>query len=68
MAALTNLADDWLNLTRLELEVFTDNQAAIHLYEYAGFETEGRLRQYAFRQGRFADVLNMARIKRSEGA
>lgn len=67
MAALINLADDWLNLTRLELEVFVDNQAAIRLYERAGFETEGRLRQYAFRQGHFADVLSMARIRPSEG-
>jgi putative acetyltransferase len=40
--AAIDLADNWRNLTRLELRVFTDNAPAIHLYEKVGFEIEGR--------------------------
>jgi putative acetyltransferase len=63
MRAILDLADNWLNLTRLELEVFSDNEAAIHLYERFGFEVEGTLRQHAFRDGQFVDSTMMARLK-----
>jgi putative acetyltransferase len=63
MRAIIDLADNWLNLTRLELEVFADNDAAIHLYERFGFELEGTLRQHAFRDGRYVDSKIMARLK-----
>lgn len=63
LAALLDAADDWLNLRRLELTVYTDNEAAIGLYRKFGFEEEGILRDYAFRAGRFADVFTMARIR-----
>jgi putative acetyltransferase len=59
------MADNWLNLTRLELEVYTDNEAAIHLYERLGFEREGTLRQNAFRDGRYVDSYMMARLRPS---
>ena len=63
MHAILDLADNWLNLTRIELEVFSDNEAAIHLYERFGFEVEGTLRQHAFRNGQFVDSAMMARLK-----
>ena len=63
MAAVIDLADNWLNLTRLELEVYTDNAQAIHLYEKYGFAIEGTLRCYAFREGRYVDAYAMARIR-----
>ena len=63
MRAGLDLADNWLNLTRLELEVYTDNEAAIHLYERFGFEREGTLRQHAFRDGRYVDSYVMARLR-----
>jgi len=63
MAALLDLADNWLNLTRVELEVYVDNAPAIHLYEKFGFEIEGTKRLYAFRQGEFVDSHVMARLK-----
>lgn len=66
MRAGLELADNWLNLTRLELEVYTDNEAGIHLYERFGFEIEGTLRQHAFRDGRYVDSYTMARLRRSE--
>lgn len=43
--------------------MYTDNQAAIHLYEKWGFQREGTMTKYAFRDGSFADALMMARIR-----
>ena len=61
--AALDLAENWLNLTRIELEVYTDNQAGIALYEKFGFEIEGTLRRFAFRGGRYVDAYSMARIR-----
>ena len=63
MEAAIDLADKWLNLTRLELEVYSDNDAAIRLYERFGFEREGVLRQHAFRDGCYVDSIMMARLR-----
>lgn len=63
MQAVTELTDHWLNLTRLELEVYTDNVPAIRLYEKFGFVREGTHRQYAFRDGIFVDAYAMARLR-----
>jgi putative acetyltransferase len=63
MRAGIDLADNWLNLTRLELEVYTDNEPAIRLYERFGFEREGLLRRHAYRDGRYVDAYFMARLR-----
>src|SRR5262245_33947769 len=63
MQAVIDLADKWLNLARIELTVFTDNEPAIELYRKFGFEIEGTLRKHAFRDGEFADSHVMARVK-----
>jgi L-phenylalanine/L-methionine N-acetyltransferase len=63
MRAGLDLADNWLNLTRLELEVYTDNEPAIRLYERFGFEREGLLRQHAYRDGRYVDSYSMSRLR-----
>lgn len=63
MAAVVDLADNWLNLTRLELEVYADNEAAIRLYERFGFIYEGTLRQHAFRDGKYIDSNMMGRLR-----
>ena len=65
MEAAINFADNWLNLTRLELSVYQDNHPGIHLYEKFGFEIEGRFKQFAFRDGQYVDVLAMARVQGS---
>jgi L-phenylalanine/L-methionine N-acetyltransferase len=63
MQAALDLADKWLNLTRLELEVYSDNETAIRLYERFGFEVEGTLRQHAFRDGQYVDSTMMGRLR-----
>jgi putative acetyltransferase len=63
MKAAIELADNWLNLTRLELTVYTDNQPALRLYKKLGFEIEGTHRKYAFRDGGYVDAYTMARIR-----
>jgi putative acetyltransferase len=63
LAALLDLADNWYNLRRLELEVYTDNQAGIRLYQRSGFTIEGTHRAYAYRDGAFADAYTMARLR-----
>ncbi|NNC64792.1 MAG: GNAT family N-acetyltransferase [Gammaproteobacteria bacterium] len=62
MRAAVDLADRWLNLSRLELTVYTDNARAISLYEQFGFEIEGTLRRDSFRDGAYADAYVMARL------
>jgi len=57
-----SLADNWLHLLRLELTVFTDNLAAIKLYQKFGFVIEGTHIGHALRDGQFVDGHSMARI------
>jgi len=63
MEAALYLADNWLNLTRIELHVYVDNAAGIALYEKFGFEVEGTHRRFAFRDGEYVDAYSMARLK-----
>ena len=63
MQATVDLADKWLNLTRLELEVFTDNEPGIRLYKKFGFAAEGTKARFAFRDGQYVDVYMMARLR-----
>lgn len=63
MAALIDAADRWLNLLRVELEVYPDNPRAIRLYEQFGFQVEGRKRMCAWRDGEYVDSLVMGRIR-----
>ncbi|EFW80547.1 GNAT family N-acetyltransferase [Pseudomonas savastanoi] len=63
LAAALDIADNWMNMHRVELTVFADNEAAQGLYRKYGFEQEGRLRNYAVRDGVFVDALSMARLR-----
>ena len=62
MEELINLCDNWLNIVRTELTVYTNNEPAIALYKKYGFEIEGTTRCDCFYQGRYLDSYQMARI------
>ena len=65
LGAALEVADNWMNLHRVELTVYVDNEPAQALYRKFGFETEGRLRDYAVRDGVFVDALSMARLRQT---
>ncbi|MGA8650629.1 MAG: GNAT family N-acetyltransferase [Xanthobacteraceae bacterium] len=52
-----------LNLNRVGLTVFRDNQRAIRAYKAVGFRAEGRLRKFLFIDGAWVDVLLMAAFR-----
>ena len=64
MQAAVEFAEKWLNISRLELEVYVDNEPALALYKKFGFEIEGRMKQDSFRDGEYVDVYSMARLKK----
>lgn len=63
MAELLDLADNWLGLRRVELNVFAENQAALALYRKFGFEIEARQRGAVLRRGVLIDCYVMARLR-----
>jgi L-phenylalanine/L-methionine N-acetyltransferase len=67
MEAALDLADNWLNLTRIELHVYTDNTAGVAPCKKLGFQIEGTHYPYAFRDGGYADAYSMARITKRDG-
>ena len=62
LTELLSLSDNWLNLLRIELMVFCDSAASIHLYKKFGFDIEGTHRGASLRNGVFADSYSMARL------
>ena len=63
MQTTIEFAEQWLNISRIELSVFIDNEPAIRLYKKSGFEIEGTLRNFAYRDGQLVDVYSMSRIR-----
>ncbi|WP_213938761.1 GNAT family N-acetyltransferase [Pseudomonas sp. dw_612] len=63
LATALDIADNWMNLRRVELSVYADNAAAIGLYRKFGFVDEGLFRDYAVRDGVLVDALSMARLR-----
>lgn len=61
LSQLLEIADKWLMLVRVDLEVEANNAAAIHLYESLGFQIEGRLKYAFMKDGRYEDLLVMAK-------
>lgn len=62
LSAAINLCEKWLNVSRIEIEVYTDNDAAIALYLKHGFAIEGTCQKYAFRDGVYVSAHIMARV------
>lgn len=63
MRLLVKHGFETLNLHRLYLHVFGDNQRAIRSYEKAGFVHEGTLRDDMYKHGRYIDVLVMSILR-----
>ncbi len=63
MAAVIDLADNWMNLQRLSLFVFTDNAPALKLYQKFGFEIEAVEPKVALRAGERVGSYAMARLR-----
>ena len=57
-----DMAQNWVAVKRIELEVYTDNKSAIGLYQKHGFIKEGTAKNYAFRNGVYVDVHLMAKL------
>ena len=68
MQAAVDLAEKWLNISRLELEVYTDNEPAVRLYKKFGFVIEGTLVRFAYRDGKYVDAYTMARLREAPNA
>ncbi|MGB3366323.1 MAG: GNAT family N-acetyltransferase [Acidaminobacteraceae bacterium] len=60
---ILELADDYYMLRRVELTVFTSNEAAINLYRKYGFVIEGTKKYGAVRKGRYEDLYYMGRYR-----
>ena len=63
MHVLLDLADNWLMLERVELDVYADNLKAQNLYEKMGFVKEGLKRRAAIRDGAYVDEFIMGRLR-----
>ncbi len=49
--------------TRIELEVFSDNIIAAHMYRQAGFHLEGLKKFAYFLDGKYRDLIMMALLR-----
>jgi putative acetyltransferase len=63
MKALLDLADNWIGLTRVDLEASAANERGIKLYRELGFVEEGRQKKAYFAEGVYEDAVLMARVK-----
>lgn len=63
MSEAITLADKWLNIVRLELELIAGNDAAQRMYRRYGFDVEGTMKMWVYREGQFKDAIAMARIR-----
>ena len=56
------LAERWMHVQRLELEVHVDNTRGLALYRSRGFTIEGVARAFSLRDGVLVDAFRMARV------
>ncbi|MEL6751122.1 MAG: GNAT family protein [Pseudomonadota bacterium] len=63
MGLLIDYAFGTLNLRRISLVVKDDNAAARALYAKMGFAEEGRLKQAAYADGKYIDLIAMALLR-----
>lgn len=53
-----------MNLNKIYLKVFNDNQSAINLYKKLGFNEEGLLKEDIYKDGEFKNVKVMSLLKK----
>ncbi len=63
MALLLRHGFRTLNLNRIYLRVYAENKPAIRAYEKVGFVHEGRMRQAAYKNGSYSDILYMSVLR-----
>lgn len=63
LKTLVRFGFEQLNLNRIYLRVFAENNRAVHLYEKVGFQHEGRWRQAEYRHGCYHDMLWMSILR-----
>ena len=63
MTLLLRHGFETLNLNRIYLRVFSENERAIRTYEKVGFVHEGQFRQASYRNGKYSDVLFMSVLR-----
>ena len=52
------------NLHRIEIGAFAWNEGAVRLYQRLGFVIEGRKREFAWHDGQYRDVVELAMLDR----
>lgn len=60
---IKNLAFEIAGLHTLKLEVIDNNQKAIDFYKKSGFNEEGKLKEFVFRNDQWHDVIVMGIVK-----
>lgn len=63
IATVIDLADNWLQIKRIQIEVNADNERAIACYKKFGFIIEGEAKCSVFREGDYVSTYYMARVK-----
>ena len=63
MQAALDIADNWMGLVRVQLEVMVGNDTAVRLYERMGFQIEGRARAGTLIAGELVDHFIMSRLR-----
>ena len=53
-----------MNLNRVYLRVYAENDRAVRCYRACGFREEGRLREHVYFDGHYGDVLEMGILRR----
>ena len=66
ITAALDLADNWLDIRRIEITTYTDNTGGIGLYKSLGFVIEGEMVDYAYRNSEYVNAYQMARIRKAK--
>jgi RimJ/RimL family protein N-acetyltransferase len=63
MRTLCRFGFEHMNLHRIQLDVYANNERARHVYERIGFQVEGRRREAVYKYGRYDDIIVMGLLE-----